>query len=349
MFAKYVSMSVSKEVTIYDIARELNLSAATVSRSLKDHPAISDKTKKKIQDTAKEMGYRSNNFARNLRRQKTNTIGVIVPRLNSTFMSEVIAGMEKVASEAGYNLIISQSLEMMKKEAINAITMFNNRVDGLLVSLAYDTDSITHFEPFLNKHIPLLFFDRVFDQDKYPGIVIDNYRAAYEITTHLIEQGCRHLFHITGNLSRNVYADRLKGYQEALADHHLLYNPGHLLINSLSAQEGKEAARTILQMTSLPDGIFVANDTCAVSCMLELMEHGVRIPDDVAFTGFNNDPISCVVKPKLTTVHYKGFDMGEIAAQTLISSLHHNHKKSHTIVMPHELIIRQSSVKQANS
>ena len=108
------------------------------------------------------MGYRSNNFARNLRRQKTNTIGVIVPRLNSTFMSEVIAGMEKVANEAGYNLIISQSLEMMKKEAINASTMFNNRVDGLLVSLAYDTENIAHFEPFIKKDIPFIFFDRVY-------------------------------------------------------------------------------------------------------------------------------------------------------------------------------------------
>jgi LacI family transcriptional regulator len=344
-------MGTSKEITIYDIARELNISAATVSRSLKDHPAISDKTKKKIQDTAREMGYRSNNFARNLRRQQTNTIGVIVPKLNSTFMSEVIAGMEKVANEAGYNLIISQSLEMMRKEAINASTMFNNRVDGLLVSLAYDTDNITHFEPFINKEIPLIFFDRVYDHTKCIGIVINNYQAAYDLTAHLIERGCKNLFHITGNLSRNVYADRLKGFQQALADNHLSFDSDKLIVNSLSSQEGTAAARKILHMPALPDGVFVANDTCAVSCMLELMENGIRIPEDIAFTGFNNDPIACVVKPNLTTIHYKGFDMGETAAQTLISYLNNTYSDTltQTIVLPHELIIRQSSVKPALS
>src|SRR5918999_6339407 len=123
-----------KDITIYDLARKLNISPATVSRGLKDHPAISKKTKKRIFDLAKEMGYRSNNFARNLREQRTNTIGVIVPRLNSYFMSSVIAGMENVANKEGYNMIISQSSENLKKEKTNAMTMFNSRVDGLLVS-----------------------------------------------------------------------------------------------------------------------------------------------------------------------------------------------------------------------
>ena len=150
-----------KDITIYDLAVKLNISPATVSRGLKDHPAINKATKKKIFDLAEEMGYRSNHFARNLRQQRTNTIGVIVPRLNSSFMSTVIAGMENVANKAGYNLIISQSLESYKKEISNAKTMFNNRVDGLLVSLSYDSDNIDHFEVFFQKNIPLIFFNRV--------------------------------------------------------------------------------------------------------------------------------------------------------------------------------------------
>jgi LacI family transcriptional regulator len=128
-----------KEITIYDIARELDISAATVSRGLKDHPAVNKATRKKIQDLAKQLGYRSNMFASNLRKKSTNTIGVIVPRLSSYFMSNVIAGMEHVASTEGYNLIISQSLETLKKEMANADTMFNSRVDGLLVSLSFET------------------------------------------------------------------------------------------------------------------------------------------------------------------------------------------------------------------
>src|SRR5215213_2561098 len=138
-------MSIEKEVTIYDIAKQLNISPATVSRGLKDHPAISKKTKKMIFDLANKIGYQSNHFARNLRNQKTDTIGVIVPRLNSHFMSAIIAGIEQVANKAGYNLIISQSSESAEKETANARTLFNNRVDGLLVSLAYDTKDIAHF------------------------------------------------------------------------------------------------------------------------------------------------------------------------------------------------------------
>ena len=146
-----------KEVTIYDLARKLNISIATVSRALKDDPVVSKKTKKRIADLAVEMGYRSNHFARNLRNQRTNTIGVIVPRLNSYFMSTVIAGMESVANNEGYNLIISQSSESFEKEIASAKTMFNNRVDGLLVSLAYDTENINHFDFFFKRHIPLIF------------------------------------------------------------------------------------------------------------------------------------------------------------------------------------------------
>jgi LacI family transcriptional regulator len=167
----------------------------------------------------------------------------------------------------------------------------------------------------------------------------------------LIGQGCKNLFHITGNLSRNVYADRLAGFEQALADHQIVYNPQHLLINNLTAQEGTVAARKLLALPQLPDGVFVANDTCAVSCMLELMEQGIRIPEDVAFSGFNNDPISCIIKPNLSTIHYKGFDMGETAAKTLISYLHDSQSQhqAQRIVLPHELIIRQSSLKHANS
>ncbi|HEY6974817.1 MAG TPA: LacI family DNA-binding transcriptional regulator, partial [Chitinophagaceae bacterium] len=140
-----------KEVTIYDLAKALKVSPTTISRGLKDHPEISKNTKKKIFNLAKQMGYRSNTFASNLRKQHTRTIGVIVPRLNSYFVATVLGGMEKVANEKGYNLIISQSLESTKKEIANAKTMFNNRVDGLLVSLAFDTSDIHHFNDFIKK------------------------------------------------------------------------------------------------------------------------------------------------------------------------------------------------------
>src|ERR1700759_172172 len=197
-----------KEVTIYDIAKKLNISAATVSRGLKHHPGINKNTKKKILNAASEMGYRSNSFASNLRKKRSNIIGVIVPRLNSDFMSDAIAGLEKVVNEANYTLFISQSLESMHKEVSNARAMFNNRVDGMLVSLAYDTNNIDHFESFINRDIPVVFFDRIFEQHKYPAIYIDNYKAAYSLVSHLAEQGCKRIAHISGNPLRNVYSDR---------------------------------------------------------------------------------------------------------------------------------------------
>lgn len=337
-----------KEITIYDIAEQLKISPATVSRGLKDHPAISKKTKKLVLDAAKKMGYRSNTFASNLRRQKTNTIGVIVPRLNSSFMSDALAGMEKMANNSGYNLIITQSLETEKKERLNAATMFNSRVDGLIVSLAYDTKSIAHIEPFLNKNIPVLFFDRVFEHNKCSTIVIDNHKAAYDITTHLISQGCKTILHVTGNLSRNVYLDRLEGFKQALSENKLPFNEENFITTNLTPEDGIEVAQKILKMEPHPDGVFVANDLCAAHIMLELKKNGIKIPTDIFFAGFNNDPIGTLMEPSLTTINYKGFEMGEVAVQTMINQLSQLQDMTMTqsIVLGYELIIRQSSLKQ---
>ena len=334
-----------KDVTIYDIAKLLDLSPATVSRALNDHPAINSDTKNTIASKATELGYRSNRFASNLRRQRTNTIGVIVPRLDSYFMSTVLAGMEKVANEANYNLIISQSLESVTKEIANAKTMFDSRVDGLLVSLASDTGNLDHFNPFFQKAIPTILFDRVLPQKNGTNIVIDNVRAGYDATAHLIAQGCRRIMHITGNTKRNVYADRLKGYKLALLDHNLPTSDELVRITNLSRQDGLEAAASIRQMAEPPDGLFVASDFCAVSCLSALKQSGLSVPNDLAVVGFNNDPVSQVIEPNLTTIHYPGQEMGEIAARSLINHLNDLVRITitNTILLNHELIVRESS------
>ena len=340
-------MSGERDITIYDIAKKLNISAATVSRGLKDHPGISDATKKRIKDTAAELGYRFNTFASNLRRQRTNTIGVIVPRLNSSFMSDVIAGIERIANEEAYNLIISQSLERVKKESQNAATMFNSRVDGLLVSLAYNTESIAHFEKFMEKDIPLIFFDRVFAHEKCPRIVIDNYKAGYEATQHLIEQGCRRILHITGSQQQNVYKDRHQGYYDALINNELPVLEELTIVNNLDHDAGIAAATSILTMPIKPDGVFVANDTCAVACMIELRKNGISIPDEIAFVGFNNDPLSKVVEPNLSTINYHGEEMGELAAKVLIAKLSgSDNLNAFHHLLKHELIVRESSLRK---
>ncbi|AEV97134.1 LacI family transcriptional regulator [Niastella koreensis] len=343
-------MAKPKEITIYDLARKLNVSIATVSRALKDDPVVSKKTKKKIFDLAEEMGYRYNHFARNLREQRTYTIGVIVPRLNSYFMSTVIAGIESVANNEGYTLIISQSSESAGKEVDSAKTMFNNRVDGLLVSLAYETDDLAHFDQFIKKDVPLIFFDRVAEHPDCTCVLIDNRRGAYESTSHLIAQGCKRIVHITATPKRNVYADRLAGYKQALADHQLAFDEKYILINNLSQEDGAQAAAAILQMNPLPDAIFAANDNCAVGCMVALKKAGIRIPQDIAFAGFNNDPVSTVVEPNLTTINYPGYKMGEMAAASLINHLNgvNSIDATNTILLRSELIIRASSLKTSS-
>lgn len=341
-------MDRDREVTIYDIAENLDLSIATVSRALKNDPVVNKKTKKKVTDLAEKLGYRTNHFAKNLRTQRTNTIGVIIPRHNSNFMSTVIAGMENVANKAGYNLIISQSAESFEKEIESARTMFNNRVDGLLVSLAYETKNLKHFDQFLSKKIPLIFFDRTEDQQSFANIVLDNEKAGYDATTHLIKQGCKRIVHITANTTRDTYTDRLKGYQNALKEHDIPYDEHLVLRGNLSMEYGKLAADRILNMSKKPDGIFVANDLCAVNCMLQLKQNGIRIPEDIAVVGFNNDPVSIVIEPNLTTINYPGYEMGELAAGHLISHLNGSQLllKTKTILLHHELLIRKSSLRE---
>jgi len=341
-------MKPKKDITIYDIAQKLDLSSATVSRGLQDHPAINKNTRKKIQDAAKELGYRHNTFASSLRKQKTNTIGVIVHELNSNFITSVLAGIEKITTEAGYDLIIAHSSESYEKEAKNALNLFHKRVDGLIASLAFDTKGLDHYKSFEEKGIPVIFFDRVEEKTESTKVIIDNYKCGYQATEHLIQQGCKRIVMVTASLKRNVYAQRHKGYTDALFDHGIPYAKDRVLIKDLSEQCGVESALEILKMKPLPDGAFITNDFSAAVCMQTLKEHGISIPDDIAIVGFNNDAISKIIEPQLTTIHYPGMDMGEIAARNLINHLKglSNIKHTNTIVVRSDLIIRKSSMKK---
>lgn len=334
-----------KEITIYDLAEKLNISAATVSRGLQDHPAINKKTKKKIMDLAAELGYRSNKFASNLRKQKTHTIGVIVPRLNSLFMSSVLSGIEKTVNIAGYNLIISQSFEKEAKEKTNATTMFNSRVDGLIVSLAADTRDFSHFDTFIKRNIPLIFFDRVAENIQSTKVLIDNFQAGYKATTHLIEQGCREILHITGNITRNVYRDRFEGYKKALADHGIPFNAELFISNELTEQDVQDAMVSVLKRDKLPDGLFITNDSSAAFVLTILKEVGIKVPEDLAIVGFNNDLISRVTEPAISTINYPGNEMGENIARILINHLDGEADLSFTstVILNSDLIIRASS------
>lgn len=336
-----------KEITIYDIAKELGVSPTTVSRALNNHPAVNEKTRRKIFNAAMESGYQSNVFAANLRNKKTNNIGVIVPRLNSSFQSSVLAGMEKVANESGFNLIISQSLESYDKEVANALSMFNSRVDGLLVSMAGGTENIDHFKPFIKKGIPLLFYDRIAEHSNSTGVTIDNTQAGFDATKHLIDQGCKRIVHVLKTTKINVYADRLKGYKYALFENNMPFLPSLVIFVDLIEEAGEEIVNQVMKMDPLPDGLFVSNDACAAGCIKYLKLQGIRIPEDIAIVGFNNEVISRLIEPNITTVNYPGYEMGELAMKNLINHLENPDDRmlqnTNKITLRSELIVRASS------
>lgn len=344
MFLRIMSKT-KKDVTIYDIAAQLDISVATVSRALRNDPVVSDKTKKRVFELAEKYGYQANQFARSLRQQHTNTIGVIIPRLNSYFMASVIAGIENVANQAGYNLIISQSSESPEREAINVRTMFNNRVDGLLVSLSYLTNNLEPFEKFARKNIPVIFFDRSPENSSFTNIRINNVQAAYEATKHLLSQGRRRIAHVTVSNTQSIYKERFQGYTMALAEFGIPLDKSLIRLADLSMESGTEAAKYLLAQPNRPDAVFVANDNCAAGCVIGLKAQGIRVPEEIAVVGFNDDPVSRIVEPNLTTIHYPGHEMGELAARSLINHLSGagDIMMTQTILLRSDLVVRQSS------
>jgi len=337
-----------KEITIYDLAQKLQISSTTVSRALKDDPLISLKTRKKIFELAEKMGYRTNYFARNLRIQKTNTIGCIVHELQSNFITTVLGGIEEVATEAGYDLLITHSSESARREVANAKNLFQKRVDGLIASLSIDTVNLDHFKSFAEKGVPVVFFDRVEKSENYTSVIIDNYKSGYTATQHLIEQGCKKIVIVTSSLIRNVYSERLRGYKDALFDHCISFEENLVIINDLSEKAGISSAAQILAMRPIPDGAFIANDFVAAVCMRILKENHIAIPDDIAIVGFNNDVVGKIIEPALTTINYAGKEMGEVAARTIIGHLkgESNIQQINTIIINSGIIVRESSLKK---
>ena len=336
----------AKQITIYDIAKTLSISASTVSRALTGNVDVKSDTREKILNAANNMGYSSNNFASNLRKKQSKMIGVIVHKLNSHFLAETLSGIEKVLNMAGYHMIISQSHESVAAEVKATKAMLKNRVDGLLVSLCSDNDTTRHFDELISQGVPVVFFDRTPDESEYDVVKIDNFKAAYEMTMHLIKQGSKRILHITASQRRDVYADRLAGYKQALEDSRIIFNEDLVLVTDLNPQNGIEAANYIVNMKIRPDAVFAVNDFLAISCMKELQKMNIRVPEDIAFAGFNNDPIGNLVSPSITTVNYDGIKIGQLAARALLNKLTEKISTKSNIVMDYELVIRNSSVKE---
>jgi len=342
-------MANQPETTIHDIAKKLNLSASTVSRSLQDKPVISVATRLLVQRTAEEMGYRPNIQAANLRTRRTNTIGVIVPLINRHFFSSVISGIEEIAYNQGFTVTISQSNDKFEKECKIAHTLFANRVDGVILSIGMETNTFDHLKLFSDRNIPMVFFDRVVDEIDSHKIVVDDFGGGYRATQHLISQGAKTVAHIGGPLLLKIYENRQKGFCDALKDAGLKVNETLIVNNSLTREDGILAISKLMQNELKPDAVFCANDTVALSVIMYLKENGIKVPEDIAVVGFSNEPFSEVVTPSISTIKQPGFLMGQKAAKLIIQQILYDKENPtyQTIVMPTELIIRDSSQRKS--
>lgn len=277
------------QVTIKDIARELGISPSTVSRALKNHPDISAETKKAVHELAEKLNYQPNIVALNLRHRKTNTIGVVIPEIVHYFFSTVISGIESVAYEAGYNVILTQSNESAQREATDLKALFNSRVDGMLISISRETNHYEHIESILAKDVPVVFFDRSYDNPNTSKVLVDDYEGAYEAVKHLIEQGCRRIAHLEMAPGLAIAEDRKRGYIDALKDHNLPVDDKLTIIcPSGSLEDGQRAAEQLLSLKKRPDSIFANNDLLAFGAMQVIKKRGLRIPDDIAIVGYSN-------------------------------------------------------------
>lgn len=335
------------DATIHDIARLLNISASTVSRGLKDNPLISAATREKIRKAAEDMGYRPNVVASSLRTKRSNTIGIIVPYINRHFFSSVVSGVEEVAYKAGFAVTISQSNDNYQKEVQLARALYDSRVDGLIVSFAMETHNFSHLRAFTESHIPLVFFDRITNEIDASRIVADDFSGGRAATEHLISQGCRRIAHISGPLHLQIYDNRLKGYLAALQNAGLQPPAGGILHNRLTRADGEEAIRQLLTLKPVPDAIFCANDTTALSVILTLRNSSFSVPGDIAVVGFSDEPFSGLITPSITTIRQPGYEMGCRSAELLISEINGGitSRTYQTFIMPTELIIRESSQK----
>ena len=332
------------KTTIHDISKALNIDSSTVSRALNNSSRVSKKTKEKIEKKANELGYKRNSLASNLRTNKTNTIAVIVPRISRNFFSSVISGIEETAYKASYNVIICQSLDSLEREVKLMGTLLANRVDGILISISMETTNYDHLRAYLSHGAPIVFFDRPCSLDNCSNVSIDDYKASFEATEHLISKKRKYIVHLSGPQEIELYRNRKNGYLDALKKHNIELNDDYCIESNLTEKDGIVSAKKILDLKNV-DGIYSANDTSAISAIQYLKSKGIIIPKDIAVVGFNNDSISAVIEPSLTTVNQPDFEMGNISADLLLEQIQEKSTitKNKSILLNSELIIRNST------
>jgi len=334
-----------QNVTIKDIAKKLGISPSTVSRALKDHFEISRETKDAVKRVAKEFNYQPNSLAISLRYSRSHTIGVIVPEIVHFFFSTVISGIEEAAQARGYNIVLTQSNESFDREVANIQTLFNNRVDGILVSLSRESHHYHHIESVMQRGLPVVFFDRAAQGIRCSKVTVDDFLGGYQATQHLIRQGYKRIAHLAGPGTLDIAYQRLGGYKKAHEEEGLEFDENMIVFNRISnGDETRHAVNNLLKKKN-PDALFASTDMAAMIAIKTAQEYGRSIPLDFGVVGFSNWQFTSLTNPSISTIEQPGFEMGQHATELLIKEIESESGEAtfESMKLPTSLIVRKSS------
>jgi len=332
--------------TIIDIAKVIGISVSTVSRALKDHPDISEQTKNAVKQIAEELNYQPNTLAQSLSRRETRTIGVIIPDIETHFFSSILTGIQNIASEAGYKVMISQSKESHKTEVANTHAFMTNWVDGLLICHSKETKSFDHIKLHLKSGIPIIHFDRVCEELQTSKVLLDDINGAYQVTDHLLLQGCKRILLVSGPEHLYVSRKRLEGYFKALKKHDIEFDAELVCNTDLTIASILETVDDMLMQDPSIDAIFCISDIGAIRIIVHLKNKGLKIPGDICIAGFGNEPMGEIIEPSLTSFNPQTYKIGETVAQLFFEQMIAGESYvPKTKIVKGNLIVRTSTVK----
>lgn len=339
-----------RQTTISDVAKVLGVAPSTVSRALNGHSDINLNTRQAIVEVARQLDYQPNLLAQSLKSSETNTIGVVIPDIERPFFATAVSGIQQVAAEAGYRVIICQSKESYATEVSNVQALIASRVDGLLICHSRETENFDHVKQHASRGIPVVHFDRVCNEVNSAQVVLDDWGGAYAVTEHLIQEGCQRIAILAGPESLLISKQRIGGYQNALRHYHQLIRPEYVIHSDFQANSAVAALDAWLALPEPPDAIFAINYRNAFDIMQALKQRGLRVPHDMAVAGFGNEFLAVLVEPGLTTINLHPYRVGQHAARLFLEQVQQQEAfQSRTFVVTGDLIIRQSSLKGAES
>lgn len=338
-------------VTIKDIAKALGLSTSTVSRALRDSYEISEETKQLVLNYAKEINYRPNPIALSLKEKRSRSIGVIVSEIANSFFSQAINGIESIAHNKGYNVIITQSLENYEREVNNMQFLSSRSVDGCIISVSTETQDFSHITDLYNKGLPIVCFDRIIDGINTYKVIADNFKGAYDATTHLIKNGFKRIGVLSNSEYLSITKERLAGYKKALEDNKIKFDESLIrqcYHGGMIYEEVEDAMNNLMKLKHKPDAIFASADKLTTNFMRYCKLRKINIPNEIAVIGFSNLDLTELLSPSLSVVRQPAFEMGKVAADLLIKMIESKRPITdfENIVMPAEIFQRESSVHQ---